>query len=102
MLIGIQKERLFRDCKQEAKRLGSINFPIELDLDAALSIIGNLQLALRHPNNTGTPAQVAQRFVSGLIDRIRAAGYIHNATLAELGGSREYDDTRRGDDQRTN
>lgn len=43
---------------------------IQLDPESALSVIGNLQLALRHPGNTGIAADIAKELIDGLIERL--------------------------------
>jgi hypothetical protein len=50
-----------------------INAPqvmIELDGTTALALIGNLQLALRHPGNKGHSAGLVRRIVDDLIESI--------------------------------
>lgn len=58
---------------------------IELTILQAISIIGNLQLALRHPANNGPSADIAKKFIERLreiiskdsaeLDLIIQAGY---------------------------
>ena len=93
MTLETARENLLRRCKEESIRCGNRQFtiPLELDLTAALSIIGNLQLALRHPANCGPSASVARLTIDRLIDRIEEAGLPANAELARRGDDPEYD-----------
>ncbi len=47
---------------------------LEVDVQTALLVIGNLQLALRHPDNMGAGSQAIRRFVSDLQERIAPVG----------------------------
>lgn len=48
---------------------------LELDVSATLAVIGQLQLALRHPGNAGPTAAATRRFVRDLITAVvRGAG----------------------------
>jgi hypothetical protein len=44
--------------------------PIEFDFGTCIMLIGQLQLALRHPKNTGPSAIVARQVVEKLIGRV--------------------------------
>lgn len=69
--------------KAERERLGPFELPVILDLDTALYLVANVRLALRHPENTGTSAEVARRFVDGVVARLHEAGYHAHAEMAE-------------------
>src|SRR5258708_5797312 len=86
-----QKERLVAAAEQEA-RVCAIDFPLYLDQTSVLCLIANLQLALRHPGNTGASAAVARKFVDGMISRMKDAGLVATAELARLGDDPAYDD----------
>ena len=43
---------------------------IETDLTTTLAVIGNVQLALRHPLNTGPSSKAAESFIINLIESI--------------------------------
>jgi len=66
--------------------------PVHLDIPSALSLIGNLQLALRHPANGGPSASIAREFIDGLLERMIAARLYRTAELARLGDDPAYDD----------
>jgi hypothetical protein len=91
--IQSSKEKLFRRCAKEFEVRGQPPlFQVHLEFTAALALIGNLQLALRHPANTGPSSEVARTFIDGLIDRIRDAGFPANAEMLRLGDDPGYDE----------
>lgn len=47
---------------------------LEVDVQTALLVIGNLQLALRHPANNGAGALAILQFVKDLQERIAPVG----------------------------
>lgn len=65
---------------------------VEFDLCTAIAIIGNLQLALRHPANVGASAEIARELIDGMIHRMREAGLTAHAELARLGDDAMYDE----------
>ena len=81
--------------REERERLGGELFPVFafvlLDLDSALCLVGNLQLALRHPGNTGLSAKTARETIDGIIERAREAGYSAHAELMKLGDDPAHD-----------
>ena|SRR5258707_4004084 len=90
--IKQQQEDLTRRVRDELERLGGgFELPVHLDLTAALCLIGNLQLALRHPAHTGPSAQVARMIIDGVIARLGEAGYLAHAEVARLGDDPAYD-----------
>jgi hypothetical protein len=88
-------EQLFRECARERQRKGAIVLPVSLDLESAMMLIANLQLALRHPGNNGRSARLAREVIDGLIERIEKLGYVANARVARLGDNPECDEVRR-------
>jgi hypothetical protein len=62
-----------------AKKRGG-RFLFEVDCTCLISIIGNLQLALRHPNNVGPSA----RAVRQLIDQVIAAIELEAPYVAQM------------------
>jgi hypothetical protein len=85
------KHDLINRCAIEAEDLDDFTVPLHLDLNSALALVGNLQLALRHPDNTGSAAAVARQIIDGLIARMTASGLEANAELARLGDNPDYD-----------
>lgn len=85
-------DSLVQRLREERERLGDeFRLPVILDLDTALCIVGNLQLALRHPGNRGASAEVARTTIDGIIERTRTAGYAAHAQLMKLGEDPRYD-----------
>ena len=54
------------------EKLAAIHPALRMDLDwgTAIAILGNLQLALRHPDNRGDSAAAARAFCDSLISNI--------------------------------
>jgi len=65
--------------------------PIHLDLPTLLSLVGALQLSLRHPRNTGPTSQIVRQLINGIIDRIETHGFKATAELMRLGFNPEHD-----------
>lgn len=93
MPLDAAKESLLRRCAEERVRSKAANFrlPVEMDLESAICIVGNLQLALRHPQNNGPSAKVARDTIDGIIRRMRESGLTAHAELARLGDDPGYD-----------
>lgn len=90
--VDERKEHLMERVRAEYDQAAGWSLPLELDLHSALCLVGNLQLALRHPGNTGPSAGVARRIVDGIISRFESTGYPAHAELARLGDNSAYDD----------
>jgi hypothetical protein len=92
-----QEERFLRRVAKERRtQQGEAFFlPIHLDLTNALELVGQLQLALRHPENRGLAAQMARQMIDGIIQKVKEAGFDAHAELMLLGDDRSYDESRR-------
>jgi hypothetical protein len=66
------------DCTLHGKR----TFPVELDLATAVVVIGQLQLALRHPGNVGESAKIARDVATQLIDHVACTDVIRHGLEA--------------------
>jgi hypothetical protein len=68
-------------------------FPMRWDLMAIMYVCGNLQLALRHPQNDRDTrsAQIARETADALIEVLRSHGFVAHAECAELGYNAEND-----------
>lgn len=64
--------------------------PVEIDPPVAMILIGQLQLAIRHPQNTGTSAAYAREFIEALRSRICEPGSVLDA-LITAGFDPDYD-----------
>jgi hypothetical protein len=82
--------------KRAAAEMATANpnfiLPVHLDVTSALSLIGNLQLALRHPANKGPSAAIARRVIDGLIEKLNTVGLTATAEVARLGDNAAYDE----------
>lgn len=57
---------------------------------AALCVIGQLQLALRHPANNGVVADYVAIVIRSLIQQLNDAGFTATAELAALGNNDDF------------
>lgn len=66
--------------------------PVKLKIDALalFMILGNLQLALRHPNNTGPSAKFAKRFIDDARAQLAGPGSAID-TILRMGDDPAYD-----------
>lgn len=96
MTIEERKERLMRDSLDEMARADALDFriPMELDLGSLCCVVAGLQLALRHPANTGPSTLIVAAFIRAAIDRVRESGYNATADVLALGGDPAYDDVK--------
>ncbi len=87
-------EHLMRRCAVEMRNAEATNFRllVDLDLHTLISIVGLMQLALRHPGATGPSAEIARRAIDGMIAKLRECGLMAHAELARLGDNPESDD----------
>lgn len=85
------KESLMVDVEQEARGHLDYIVPVHLDLVSLLTLVGHVQLALRHPANTGPSNRLARQVLDQIIHRLRADGLVAHAHLAELGYNPEFD-----------
>lgn len=74
--MNVQEQELLR--ARFAIELEALGFlpPIQLEMDAAHAwiLIGQLQLALRHPGNRGPSAKLARAIVEGLAEIVAPSG----------------------------
>jgi hypothetical protein len=85
-----EKLELIERAGEEARALPDFVLPVHFDLGSALCVIGNLQLALRHPANIGPSSQLLRRVIDSMIGRIEKS-LPANAEIARLGDNPEYD-----------
>lgn len=86
-----QARSLLAACANEVNRAPGYKFFVELDLVTAIQMIGSLQLALRHPSNTGPAAATTRQIIELMVARLREDGFTAHARLADLGNKQEYD-----------
>lgn len=71
--MNITKEEKVKITRLATSKLFSKDAPpvkFELDMVHTVGLIGQLQLAFRHPHNTGTTRKTLEKFVRDLILRI--------------------------------
>jgi hypothetical protein len=86
-----EQKSLFAEVEREVAAADGYKVELTFDLGSAIMLVGQLQLALRHPHNTGAGAQSMARVIAVIIEHLRAAGHIYAARLAELGNDPEND-----------
>jgi hypothetical protein len=85
------QERLLQSVEAERERWPNWQLPLLLERDAALLLAGQLQLALRHPKNTGFAAEATRQLIDAIIALFRAKGLHAHAEFAILGDFRVWD-----------
>jgi len=72
MLTDAEREAMI---DRATRALYQSNRPVKFELDMTLTVglIGQLQLAFRHPDNTGPTRQMLESFVRELIEKIDPA-----------------------------
>jgi hypothetical protein len=78
-------ESLIEEVNAESQLVGDWKIQFELDLSAAISLCGNLQLALRHPSNNGPAADTARQLINDIRTGIQERGLTAHAKLIALG-----------------
>jgi hypothetical protein len=92
----LHKEWLLQLIDEEVRTAaaGSFILPVHMDLHVIMCVVGALQLALRHPANTGPSALVVREVIDGIIARVVEAGYVATGEMLRLGDNPDYDETR--------
>jgi hypothetical protein len=91
MLTAREKEELFMRARAALKEDERREVHLTTDLTTIVALIGNLQLALRHPQNVGTSSEITKRFVLKLIGRIDPArGDVYQFLM--MGFDEEHDE----------
>ena len=65
-----EKRQILERALLKMKQIGNRPLVIKTDLGMASSIISQLQLAMRHPENTGITRQTVEKFTRDLIEQI--------------------------------
>lgn len=74
----------------ELEALKDQPFILQTDAVTAWSLMSQLQLALRHPKNTGPTADMARKTARKIIDTLAPPGTALRE-VAEMGWDRKYD-----------
>jgi len=86
-----QRSELFSQVMRECKLGNDYELPVLLNLTAAVVVVGSLQLALRHPANTGSSSRVVRSVIDKIIARLTDDGFPGFAMLAKLGDDPQSD-----------
>lgn len=90
--IDAQKQALLDRMEDEAKTLPPFRMILDLDLSGSMGLVGNLQLALRHPGNRGPIAKQMRGLIRSVIAGMRERGFAATAEACELGDDPTWDD----------
>lgn len=74
-----------------AEKLAAVRIDVQFDGVQAIAFCGQLQLALRHPENGGDSAVCARRFIDHCIDVFEHEGLKEFARLIRLGYDPAFD-----------
>lgn len=55
-----------------------------MKLEALMSLVSNLQIALQHPNNVGRSAAIARLLIEDALTMMERAGYVANAEACRV------------------
>jgi hypothetical protein len=88
----IEKQKLLLRIAQEARIGKDFILPVHLDLHSLMCLVGALQLALRHPANTGPSSKVVRELIDAIIARVGNEGCVATAEMLRLGDHPEYDE----------
>lgn len=89
-----RENRLLDAVAQEMDGAGDFYIPLSLNLSAAMSLVGSLQLSLRHPENVGPSANVAREVIEGIIAIVASQGFAAVALLMRMGDNPRFDGGR--------
>lgn len=69
MITAAKREAIVR---RAAEAMGAMTEPVRFELDPVLAVglVGQLQIAFRHPGNKGETRQRLEQFVRDLIERL--------------------------------
>jgi len=87
----IDVEKTIDAASSEMKRLGDAKIVIEIAVIKAVSIVSNLQLAMRHPKNDGPSSKVASEICDRIISLV-GIGSPDLAAFCRLGFDPRYDE----------
>lgn len=79
----------------EVQRNRDYLLPIHMGLTEVVSMVGMLQLALRHPANTSTTARIVRQILDDIIERVERDGLTAVAEVMRLGDNPELDEVVR-------
>jgi hypothetical protein len=81
----IDVKKLLIEAKREHDQAPDYVLPVVMDLLTLSAVAGHLQLALRHPGNTGPSAKIVRSLIEQIIERLEHDGFLANAKAIRLG-----------------
>lgn len=61
-----------------------LDIPVVAPAYVWMTVLGNMQLALRHPSNTGESAEIARQFGDRLLEKLIAEGVFSQDEAAQI------------------
>lgn len=90
-MISELRESLYAGFQREFEEIGDQLLTLQLDVGHLAALVANLQLALRHPANTGATGEVARTLVDGIIAAVEREGRPALAALLRAGDDPAFD-----------
>ena len=89
---NFQESRLYKQFQEEFKALCEDKQPVILELTKlqAWSLLGQIQLALRHPQNNGPTGDIAREIALGIQEKVAPSPAL--AEVARRGWDKRYDE----------
>jgi hypothetical protein len=82
---------LYEKSVEENRERPDFLVPLHLDVPALMTLVAQLQLAARHPMNTGATGQAGREIIALIIQKIKDEGFPFTAAMMELGNNRALD-----------
>lgn len=87
----VDLEGIFRAAARENEARKDYALPVLFSLATAVAVIGNLQMSLRHPDNTGEAARIVRNVIDQMLAKLVRDGFLATAAVAALGDDPRYD-----------
>lgn len=91
LMRPIDEAGLLDRFKEESKRATRFHVVLELSAAMAVSLVGHLQLAMRHPANTGPTVDSMKELIAGIREQFKEAGLNTTVEVIDLCFDRSMD-----------
>lgn len=95
--IEVYKDDVAERAAAELLANRDLRLPLDFGLGVAISVIGCLQVSLRHPGDNGASAEAARTVIDGVIAWFERSGLPAISEALRLADNRSYDEPRSGD-----
>lgn len=86
----VDDSELMKRFTAECAEIKDQPFILETDIITAWALLAQIQLALRHPKNTGSASKIAVKIAHEIIDKVAPPGTARRE-VAEMGWNKQYD-----------